>query len=137
MIFNQCYYKISLNASMPFFLFFVYFSFFLRSLFFCWFMTEKDLKTLKKMKHSNFDQRTACGAPVRWSKYPTPITLHTTMFFHILVPFTLTQWQNERAQNIFRGAKVTPILWGKFNKPFCTEMLIYFEQWMEIDLKKE
>ena len=32
-------------------------------------MTEKDEKTCLNAKTNDFDQRTACGAPVRWSKF--------------------------------------------------------------------
>ena len=43
-------------------------------LFFFPFVTEKDEKTCLNAEKEDFDQRMACEAPVRWSKY-------TTVFF--------------------------------------------------------
>ena len=51
--------------------------------FFFPYVMEKDKKTRFKQKKKFFDQRTACGAPICWSKYTTPaISEYSTSGFH-------------------------------------------------------
>ena len=47
------------------------------------FVTEKEEETCFNAETNNFDQQTACGAPVWWSKYTTLVTLYVPIYVNV------------------------------------------------------